>query len=84
MTNSRTPQSAIAAGIVLMRLDDERAQAEHRVTEQVAEVLRLGGSWATVGAALGLSRQGAQQRYRLAVAALAGSQALVRKGEGPA
>jgi hypothetical protein len=63
MTSTKTPSAAVEAGIVLMRLDQARRDAEAAVAAQVAEVRRLGGSWTTVGVALGVTRQAAQQRY---------------------
>lgn len=58
-----TPDRAITAGFALMRLVDRRVKLDQAITEQVALVLAEGGSWTTVGVALGVSRQAAQQRY---------------------
>lgn len=62
-TRSRTPEAAIDAGIVLMRLAAERADLDQQIREQVRRVREAGGSWTTVGVALGISKQAAQQRY---------------------
>lgn len=62
---TKTPAAAINAGIVLMRLAGKRDALEDQIHRQVLEVLKLGGSWATVSAALGVSRQSAHQRYRV-------------------
>jgi hypothetical protein len=37
--------------------------AEHELREAVLDAVDAGASWTTVGAALGTSRQNAQQRY---------------------
>ena len=59
----QTPPAAIDAGIALMRLSGQREDVETQIREQIRTVLDLGGSWATVGAALGVSKQAAWQRY---------------------
>lgn len=69
---TKTPPAAINAGIVLMRLsgkrdalDNKRDALEDQIHRQVLEVLKLGGTWTTVSAALGVSRQAAHERYRI-------------------
>lgn len=63
-SKSRTPAAAVDAGIVLMRLSGERDEIEQEIRVQVATVLSLGGTWRTIGAALGVSGQAAWERYR--------------------
>jgi hypothetical protein len=63
-TKSKTPATAVDAGIILMRLSGEREQIEQQIRDQVNVVLALGGSWRTVGVALGVSGQAAWERYR--------------------
>jgi hypothetical protein len=63
-SKSTTPAPAVDAGIILMRLSGERDAIEHRIRNQVKTVIDLGGSWRTVGAALGVSGQAAWERYR--------------------
>ena len=62
-SKSTTPAPAVDAGIILMRLSGERDALEHRIRNQVKTVITLGGSWRTVGAALGVSGQAAWERY---------------------
>lgn len=63
MGRTKTPDAAIEAGWVLMRLAAEREDVEARIVEQIRAVLAAGGSWTTVGVALGVTKQAAQQRY---------------------
>lgn len=63
-TKSRTPAAAIDAGMILMRMADQREALEAQIREQVHQVLDLGGSWTTVAVALGTTRQAAWERYR--------------------
>ena len=61
----RTPtDAAAAAAIVLSRLAGEREEIEQEIRVQVATVLSHGGTWRTIGAALGVSGQAAWERYR--------------------
>ena len=62
-SKSKTPPAAINAGIVLMRLSGGREAIELKIQRQVVKVLELGGSWTTVSAALGVSKQAAWERY---------------------
>ena len=62
-SKSKTPPAAIDAGIVLMRLSGERDKLEDQVHGQVLKVIDLGGSWTTVAAALGTTKQAAWERY---------------------
>jgi hypothetical protein len=77
-SKSTTPPAAIDAGIALMRLSgiadagndlsrlaSERDLLENRIRAQVHTVIRLGGSWTTVSAALGVSKQAAWERYKI-------------------
>jgi hypothetical protein len=41
----------------------ERAELEFRARRLVAEAHKQGASWAQIGAALGISRQAAHERY---------------------
>ncbi len=63
MTTTKIPAAAIDAGIVLMRLSGDRDALDQQIRTQVATVRALGGSWTTVGVALGVTRSAAQQRY---------------------
>lgn len=63
-TKSKTPTEAVDAGIILMRLSGEREAIELKIQRQVLTVLALGGTWRTIGAALGVSPQAAWERYR--------------------
>jgi len=63
-SRSKTPAPAIDAGIILMRLAGEREELEQEIRVQVATVLSLGGTWKTIGVALGTSGQAAWERYR--------------------
>jgi hypothetical protein len=63
-SKSKTPPAAIDAGIVLMRLSAERTKLDDQIHGQVLKVLKLGGSWTTVSAALGVSKQAAWERYK--------------------
>jgi hypothetical protein len=63
-SKSKTPTPAIDAGIVLMRLSGQREALEQEIRVQVATVLSLGGTWRTIGAALGTTGQAAWERYR--------------------
>lgn len=65
---TRIPPGAVDAGNVLVGLVAERDEVERRIGAQVARVLDAGGSWGTVGAALGVTRQAARQRYGALVA----------------
>jgi hypothetical protein len=54
---------AEAALADLQRAVIERGQLESRICAAVLKARRSGASWAVVAAALGTSRQAAQQRY---------------------
>ncbi|MDR0594091.1 MAG: hypothetical protein LBG60_12730 [Bifidobacteriaceae bacterium] len=54
----------------------EREEAENRLSQAVAQVRARGASWAVIGRALGLSRQGAHKRY-------AGAQRLAAPSRAP-
>ncbi|HEY8883260.1 MAG TPA: RNA polymerase subunit sigma-70 [Dermatophilaceae bacterium] len=56
-------QAVTDAAAALARLAAATEQHAAAVTEQVWRVRALGGTWATVGAALGVTRQAASQRY---------------------
>lgn len=69
---SRMPRPAPVRGVPwaaqdgLARLAELRAQQrqlEQQVDEQVRELIEKGVSWADLGRCLGISRQGARQRY---------------------
>ena len=64
-SRSKAPPAAIDAGIVLMRLSADRDRIEEKIHRQVLKVLKLGGSWTTVSAALGVSKQAAWERYKV-------------------
>lgn len=56
----------IAPDDALHRLEDladQRRDMEFEIEEAVADARSAGASWSQVGATLGLTRQGAQQRY---------------------
>jgi len=63
-----TPVSTIRrAGMDrLLHAIQERADAETRLTEAVISAHDEGASWALIGSLLGMTRQGAHQRYALA------------------
>jgi hypothetical protein len=63
-TKSKTPPEAVDAGIILMRLSGDREAIELKIQRQVLTVLAAGGTWRTIGAALGVSPQAAWERYR--------------------
>lgn len=44
----------------------EQRAAENKVTAAVEKARESGTTWATIGAILGVSKQGAQQRYKAA------------------
>jgi hypothetical protein len=56
------------AEFLLRRAAVARARGERQVIEAVAGARRAGMSWKTIGAALGISAQAAQQRYGTIVA----------------
>jgi hypothetical protein len=62
-TRTQARTAALDAVTRLMRLADERRDLDGRITVAVADVLAAGGSWRTVGAALGVTRQAAHHRY---------------------
>jgi len=70
---SKTPPPAIDAAVVLMRLSGERDALERKIHGQVLTVIANGGTWRTVGAALGTSPQAAWERYGPTDRELAGS-----------
>jgi hypothetical protein len=45
-------------------LVEEQAAAQRAVEAEIRALLHGGNSWTEIGDALGLSRQGARQRYR--------------------
>lgn len=47
----------------LAELRAQQRQLEQQVDEQVRQLIQTGVSWADLGRALGISRQGAGQRY---------------------
>lgn len=47
----------------LSELRTQQRELERQVEEQVRELIAKGVSWAALGRALGISRQGARQRY---------------------
>jgi len=51
------------AEYLLRRAALGRAQSERQVAEAVAAARRVGLSWKRIGAEIGISAQGAQQRY---------------------
>lgn len=56
------PHSAAPMRALLAAADNRRA-AEEAVSAAVAVAKESGVSWATIGSALGVSRQAAQKRY---------------------
>jgi len=56
-------QAVTAAAETLARLAAATEQHAAAVTAQVLRVRALGGTWATIAAALGVTRQAACQRY---------------------
>lgn len=47
----------------LVRLVRQRARLDEAIRAEVLRLRRAGASWTIVGAALGVSRQGARQRF---------------------
>jgi len=48
----------------LRSLSNQQRELLGEIEQEIRVLLELGHSWSTVGAALGISRQGARQRYR--------------------
>ncbi len=48
----------------LRNLSTQQSELLGEIEQEIRVLLELGYSWSTVGAALGISRQGARQRYR--------------------
>jgi hypothetical protein len=62
---SRLPRpDRSAAADQVRRLVDRRAALEREIEDEIRSLLEQGHSWTVVGSALGLSRQGARQRYQ--------------------
>lgn len=49
----------------LRRLVERRSKVESAIEREVARLSAMGLSWTAIGAALGVTRQGARQRYGL-------------------
>ncbi|CCG03091.1 hypothetical protein [Blastococcus saxobsidens] len=47
----------------IIAANEDLAAAEHRLREAVADARAAGDSWVMIGAALGVTRQAAQQRF---------------------
>lgn len=60
-TRATTAQDPILA--LLARVPDERIAVEARARSLVVDARERGASWAQIGAALGISRQAAHERY---------------------
>ncbi len=62
MPKKPSPES-ITAAFKLGHLVEQRSTLDAQITAGVRQVLALGGTWTTVGIALGVTRQAAQQQY---------------------
>lgn len=58
------PPHPVDPGARLRLLLTRQRAAERDIEEEVSRLIKGGHSWTIVGAALGLTRQGARQRYR--------------------
>jgi hypothetical protein len=64
LSRGRRPLGDRAAHLVrLAELDAERRELDAELTLLVRQLAAAGISWAAIGRALGISRQGARQRY---------------------
>jgi hypothetical protein len=61
----------------------QQVDVQRAVEDEIRELLDIGHSWTDIGRALGISRQGARQRYlrRLRIEASPPSDALWQAGE---
>lgn len=48
----------------LAQLATQRAELDHRIAARVAQAREAGRTWEQIGAALGVTKQAAQKRYR--------------------
>lgn len=64
LLRDRRPLAGRTAGLIrLADLDAERRELDAEVTLLARQLAAMGVSWAAIGRALGISRQGARQRY---------------------
>jgi hypothetical protein len=68
MSAPRKPDLTPAQTDAIRAAETARAAADHDLTLAVARAKHSGASWAAIGATLGISRQGAWERFRLRIA----------------